>query len=142
MRVVVDANIIAALVLPLPYSTMVEEKVREWKISNVEMIAPSLIDYELVSIIRKAVALDAISESDALAGLRILADFTIQKIPPALAFHERAIAWADKLEQVVAYDSSYLAVAEINKADFWTADKQLAVKAQAAGVTWVHWIGE
>jgi predicted nucleic acid-binding protein len=142
MSVVVDANIIAALVLPLPYSSTVDKKVKDWKKSNVEMIAPSLIDYELVSILRKAVALGAISERDALAGLRILADFTIQKVAPAVSLHERALAWAEKLDQVVAYDGSYLAVAELHHAEFWTADKQLAKKAKAAGATWVHWIGD
>jgi predicted nucleic acid-binding protein len=40
-----------------------------------------------------------------------------------------------------AYDTAYLALAQINQCEFWTADEKLynSVKEK---VSWVHWIGE
>jgi predicted nucleic acid-binding protein len=55
MSVVVDANLIAALVLPLPYSDQATRKITAWNRAGVELLAPLLLEYEVAAILRKAV---------------------------------------------------------------------------------------
>ncbi|HSR30541.1 MAG TPA: type II toxin-antitoxin system VapC family toxin [Anaerolineae bacterium] len=61
---------------------------------------------------------------------------------PPVHLHERALRWADRLGHSKAYDAHYLALAEQEGIELWTADRRLANGAQQAGAHWVHWIGE
>ena len=53
-----------------------------------------------------------------------------------------AYAWAERLGQSRAYDAQYLAVAEQEGLELWTADRRLVRNAEQAGVRWVRRIGE
>jgi predicted nucleic acid-binding protein len=55
---------------------------------------------------------------------------------------ERALRWADRLGHAKAYDAHYLALAEQEGLELWTADRRLSNGAQQAGAHCVHWIGE
>ena len=55
MSKVVDANILAALVLPLPYSRQAEARFTSWKQAGTRLLAPVLMEYELGAVLRKAV---------------------------------------------------------------------------------------
>jgi predicted nucleic acid-binding protein len=59
----------------------------------------------------------------------------IDLIPDKLDLQRRAQAWARRLGQSKAYDGAYLAAAEVLRAEFWTADRELVKKA---GVDWVR----
>jgi predicted nucleic acid-binding protein len=45
-----------------------------------------------------------------------------------------------RLKRASAYDSYYLALAQVLECDFWTADKRLFNALQGAHLGWVHWI--
>ncbi|MBN1657789.1 MAG: type II toxin-antitoxin system VapC family toxin [Anaerolineae bacterium] len=60
---------------------------------------------------------------------------------PTPELHGRALSWADRLGHSKAYDAHYLALAEQEGIEFWTADRRLANGAQQAGAHWVYWIG-
>lgn len=49
---------------------------------------------------------------------------------------------AERLGQSKAYGAQYLALASRENAPLWAADLRLVRAAQAAGLGWVHWIGE
>jgi predicted nucleic acid-binding protein len=66
----------------------------------------------------------------------------IRSVAPTSFLHERAPGWAERLGQSKTYDVYYLALAEQEGAELWTADRRLANGAQQAGAAWVHWIGE
>jgi len=53
------------------------------------------------------------------------------------------LAWqlSKTLNRPRAYDTAYLAVAQLNRCEFWTADKRLYNAAHPA-LGWVRWIEE
>jgi predicted nucleic acid-binding protein len=50
----------------------------------------------------------------------------------------KSLDWAERIQQTVAYDSAFLAVAESIQAELWTADKRLAKATQSLNINWVH----
>jgi predicted nucleic acid-binding protein len=142
MNIVVDANVVAALILPLNYSDDSTNKMGAWKENGVEIFTPLLIDYEITTILRRAVSVNIISRTESLAALDKVLALNFQSLPPTREMHQRALMWAEKLGQAKAYDSQYIAVAEQINAEFWTADKSLFNTLRAQGMTWSHWIGE
>jgi predicted nucleic acid-binding protein len=142
MSVAVDANLIAALVLPLPYSDRATAKLTVWKREGTELLAPSLLEYEVSTVLRKAIVLRLLDSDDAREALRAILDLRIQCLPPTRELHERALHWAERLGHSKTYDAHYLAVAEQQHVNLWTADRRLVNASRQAQVHWVHWIEE
>lgn len=142
MSAVVDANLVAALVLPLPYSHQVTERMLAWTQAGSELLAPVLLEYEVAAILRKAVVAEWLTGELALEAMGEILALSIRCLPPTAALHEQALRWADRLGHSKAYDAHYLALAEQEGLEFWTADRRLANGARQAGVDWAHWIGE
>ena len=142
MSAVIDANLIAALVLPLPYSDQATQKVITWKQAGLELLAPVLLEYEIAAVLRKAVVAQWLTTDLALEAIGMVLTLNIQCLAPTAHLHERALRWAERLGHSKAYDAHYLALAEQEGIELWTADRRLANGAQQAGAHWVHWIGE
>jgi predicted nucleic acid-binding protein len=100
------------------------------------------MEYEVTSALRKAIAAKAITMQDAISALDKVGMINIRKVAPTKELNQLSLKWAEKLRQVVAYDAQYLAVAEQEGADLWTADKRLVNTAHQLGIVWIHWIGE
>jgi predicted nucleic acid-binding protein len=142
MSAVIDANLIAALVLPLPYSEQATKKIVAWKRAGLELLAPVLLEYEIAAVLRKAVVAQWLTTDLALEAIGEVLTLNIQCLAPTAHLHERALRWAERLGHSKAYDAHYLALAEQEGSELWTADRRLADGAQQAGAHWVHWIGE
>lgn len=142
MRLVIDANIVAALVLPLPYSGPATRRVAVWKETGVILSAPLLLEYELLTILRKAVINGWLTTAAAAAAMETVSTLNIQCQFPGPELHEQALCWAERLGHSKTYDAHYLALADRLRAELWTADRRLANGAKQAGAAWVHWIGE
>jgi len=142
MSAVVDANLIAALVLPLPYSDQATQRISAWKRAGLELLAPVLLEYEIAAILRKAVVAQWLSTDLAVEAMGKVLTLHIRCLTPTAHLHERALHWADRIGHSKAYDAHYLALAEQEGIKLWTADRRLANGAQRAGASWVHWIGE
>jgi predicted nucleic acid-binding protein len=142
MSVAIDANLLAALVLPLSYSGQATEKFTDWKRAGVPLLAPLLLEYEISSILRKAVVAQWLTPDLALEALVQILALNVQCLPPTADLHQRALGWAQRLGQAKTYDAHYMAVAEQEGVELWTADRRLANGAQQAGAAWVRWIGE
>jgi len=142
MSVVVDANLIAAIVLPLPYSDQATERITAWKRAGVELLAPLLLEYEVAAILRKAVVAGWLSTELAIEAMRMILALNIQSLPPTADLHAAGLRWAQQLGHSKTYDAHYLALAEQAGVELWTADRRLANSAQEADASWVHWIGE
>jgi predicted nucleic acid-binding protein len=128
--------------LPLPYSDLVTQGITAWKQDGIELLAPTLLEYEVGAALRKVVVADLLTTNLAAEAMRWIAALNIQCLPPTLELHERALHWSDRLGYSKTYDAHYLALAEPRQTALWTADKRLANGARQAGATWVHWIGE
>ena len=142
MTVVVDANLLASQALPLPYGDLAIQRLVLWQVSEETMLAPILLVYELTTIMRKAIATGWLSDVAAADRLDEILRAGPRLISPDNYLNREALVWAKRIGQNKAYDAHYLALAARENATLWTADKRLANVAQAAGLTWVHWIGD
>jgi predicted nucleic acid-binding protein len=142
LAIVVDANLVAALVLPLPYSSQAAEAFDHWRSRGERLIAPILLEYELTSVVRNGVALKELRAERAQPVLDQLQRSGVETVIPTLDLHRRAIRFAETIGQSKAYDAQYLALAARENAPLWTADRRLVDNARQAGLSWVHWVGD
>jgi predicted nucleic acid-binding protein len=141
-KIVVDANVCIALIIPLAYSDLAAKQWLLWQTHRFQIYAPLLWEYEVVSALRKAIAAGLISKKETEAALQRLMNLGVECHRPDSDLHRSALQWAEDVNQPVAYDSQYLALAEALEADFWTADKRLVDSLKTKKLTWLHWIGE
>lgn len=142
MTIVVDSNIVVALLLPLPYSPQAISLMDYWRHSGERLIAPALFEYEITSLIRRSVYHNQLERAQMVSVLGRLLSTGLVTLPPTRLNHEDALALAERIGQSKAYDAQYLALASRENAPFWTADRRLANAAQATGLGWVHWVGD
>ena len=135
---VVDAGVVLALLLPLPFSDRAAAEVRSLCEAREELFAPALLEYEVCSAIRRAVARKIIDDSEAGQALDRIQALRIRPITPASSLHARALSWATRLGHTKAYDAHYLALAEEMKCPLLTADLRLVRAARALGADWVR----
>jgi predicted nucleic acid-binding protein len=142
MSAVIDANLIAVVVLPLPCSDQATQRIMAWKRAGLALLAPVILEYEIAAILHKAVVAQWLTTDLAVEAIGKILTLNIRCLTPTAYLHERALRWADRLGHAKAYDAHYLALAEQEGIELWTADRRLANGAQQAGARWVHWIGE
>jgi len=123
---VVDASFMATLVLKEKYTNVAQALWQGWSLAGVDIYAPMLMPFEVVSTIRKHIKRQLISET---AGDTALAAFleltrTIELVEPT-AYLREAWTLAREHELTVVYDASYVALAEQLNADLWTGDGRM-----------------
>jgi len=138
VSVVVDANLVAALLVPLPYSARAEERRSVWNEAEEELVAPTLMEYEVCSTLRKAILGGLLPVERAQDALIRMRELDIRLVPPSVERHARALEWAERLGRSRTYDAQYMALAEELRADFWTAELRLFNRARQLGISWVH----
>jgi predicted nucleic acid-binding protein len=138
VKIVLDSNILAAQVLTLDYSDLATQKLREWIEHDAELFIPSLGLYEVASLLRKAMAIQNLSLQQVNQALQNILALDIQTIEPTPELLRKSLDWAERIQQTVAYDSAFLAVAESIQAELWTADKRLAKATQSLDLNWVR----
>jgi len=142
MSLVIDANLVISIVLPLPYSEATKDKMLSWKQFGEVLLAPALWEYEVTSALRRGVFNGLLNAGQAASALSQLMLLNVHSILPSETLNLQALGWAERLGQTRAYDAQYLALAEQAGVELWTADQRLANRAKQAGVVWVHWVGE
>jgi predicted nucleic acid-binding protein len=134
---VVDAGVVLALLLPLPYSDRAVAEMRSLMEAREELYAPALLEYEVCSAVRRAVARKILDSDRASQAIDWIQTLRIHPITPASSLHFRALSWAERLGHTKTYDAHYLALAEEMKCPLLTADLRLARAARALGADWV-----
>jgi predicted nucleic acid-binding protein len=135
--VVVDANLLVALVSGDPRGNKVFQHFTDWLTHNVDIHAPSLARYETANALTRLVAgaaFPADKVEEAWNNISIL-PITYHELTDA----KRAIEIAIALNRQTAYDASYIALAESLNAELWTLDGPLYRNAQGLGFA-VHLI--
>jgi predicted nucleic acid-binding protein len=139
-KVIIDANICLALALPLPYSREAVDRMQVWQRDRVELLVPTLWEYEVVTGLRRACLQGLITPEESHVILGEILDLAIEVIAPTFEQHQRALVLAERLGQSKIYDTQYLALAQQISAEFWTADKRLAQRSGRFNLDWVHCI--
>ena len=139
-RLVVDASVILKWYLAdEAHGEQALALLKQCAIGELEIIAPTLLTYELMNGLVIA-GRRARIDGDAVAlSFRGFLNLGIKFYDPAFFAH-KAFLYA-RLYGRSLYDSSYLALAEQEGIDFMTADERLfnSVKKE---LPWVRWIGE
>ena len=130
MTVVLDSNVVVALVLDAQRGPIVERRLREWEDAGETLHAPSLFRYEIANALTRNIAAGTIDASDATpAWERITA---IEVRLHGLTDGPTVVAVAQTLQRESAYDASYVALAQELDAELWTLDGPLARNALSA----------
>lgn len=135
---VVDASVAMKTVFPDPLRDRCLALME--RIDHLQPFAPTLWAYETVSATTKAIHFGIISQEEGKQALRDLSVLQVQLIIPDAEIQERALLWTIKLKRATAYDSFYLALAEVLDCPLWTADKRLYHALGESRPDWIHWI--
>ena len=116
--IVVDASVIAPA---LTDDDVDGDRARE-RLRGERLVAPELIDLEVVAVIRKALSANVIDERRAAMALGDLVDLDLERVSHRILL---ARIW-ELRPNVTPYDAAYVALAEMIDATLVTADRRLA----------------
>jgi predicted nucleic acid-binding protein len=138
--VVIDASIAIKAILPNPLQGYCRALVQTF--ADTQPVAPALWVYETTSAISKAVHFEQLTETEGRQALEQVDALGVQLFVPDLDQNRIAFGWTLRLRRGSAYDSFYLAIAQVLDCDLWTADKKLLNALTDARLNWLHWIEE
>lgn len=125
---VVDASVAVEYLLKTPLGRTLADTMEDGP-----LVAPELIDVEVVSVLRKAVLQGRLYEGRALMALDDLEVWPVERLPHAEFVRS---AWQYR-HNVSAYDAFYVAVADALALPLLTADGRLS-RASGLGVVVQH----
>ena len=139
-QVCIDANLALKLVLVEEESPKAQHLWDTWVDADVDIVAPPLLAFEGTSVICNKMHRGLVPPEEAelmfkafhLLGVRLL-------YPDGL--HENAWELAKQFNRPQAYDSHYLALAEILGLELWTSDERLYNSVKRT-LSWVKWLGD
>lgn len=124
-KVVVDASIALRWVLRDEKEARVDALLEQWVISLTEMVAPPLFLAEVTNALYLSVRRNRLTLQEAELALNTIIQLGVQTAePPGL--YPRSLRLAATYAVANAYDAQYLALAEIEGCEVWTADQRLA----------------
>jgi predicted nucleic acid-binding protein len=135
---VIDASVILWAVLPGPVDTL--PLFESWQ--DAFLLAPGIWLPEAISTIRYLVYGGNLNKDEARQAVEDVFSLGVETSPADIFLAQRALTWAERLQQRRAYDAFYVALADQLQASFWSADKRLVNGLRALGVSWAHWVGE
>lgn len=138
--VCVDASMALEWLFYSEHREQADGLLRDWAEEDVAMVAPPMFHAEVISAIRKSVYFKRILPED---GNRL---FTLHWGLPVrtIGSHEMyQSAWelAKRFNLPVCYDMQYLAVAELEDSELWTADRRLVNVVRGKNKR-VKWLGD
>ena len=119
-----DASLVIRLLLNAQENTPIEALWRGWYQANANLVAPTLLFYEVSNALHRYVVHQQLTGDEVNAALDAALQLGIHTYGDA-ALHKRALSMAQELGLPATYDAHYLALAERMGAQFWTADRRL-----------------
>ncbi|MFY9824265.1 MAG: type II toxin-antitoxin system VapC family toxin [Thermoanaerobaculia bacterium] len=116
-RFVIDASAAVEYLLRTPLGLRLQDLV-----DGSFLMAPALLDVEVLSVLRRAVLHRGLSEARAGLALEDLSEWPMDRIPHTTLIKE---AWRHR-HNVSAYDAFYVAVARLYEAPLLTTDGPLS----------------
>jgi len=131
--VVVDASVMLKLLLPEEGSEAVHGLWRKWVEADIEITAPFLLAYEVVSVLRNKVFRQELPPEAGDAAIGAFLSQEVSLLHPH-GIEETAWALARRWNLPAAYDAAYLALAEVTGCELWTADRRFAASVRRKAV--------
>ena len=128
-QVAIDASFLLKLFLPEDSSEQVDHQWRNWIDHSIDVVAPTLIVFETVSVLRNKVFRGILDEVDATEMIDRMRQLDLSLID-AQELIELAWGMGATLKAPTLYDCFYLAVAKLFGVPFWTSDKRLYKSAR------------
>ena len=134
---IVDASVILSAFFPDEEQAQAQALIREHVIRRVELVAPTLLLYEVTNAVVQARRRGRISDKQAE---EILSSFE------GLGIAMRSVEWGHMLPLALrfdrsAYDAAYLALAEVTGQPLITGDRRM-YNTVHEHLDWVQWIGD
>jgi predicted nucleic acid-binding protein len=140
--VVVDASIAIKWVLEEPDSDRADTLLAEWINKGKLILAPDLLAYEITNVLYRKVRKGEITLERAKEALTEISLTEIEfDFASDFALSTRAIELANHFSLPATYDSHYLALAEREGCELWTADLRMwnSVKGK---LDWLRRLGD
>ena len=139
-KVCVDASLALAWLLPAEENQVANALRREWDERGIELISPPLFHAEVTSVLRQQVYYKRLLLEEGEEAFSLYLDMDVRTVDhPRL----QEVAWelAKRFHRPRTYDMQYLAVAELEGCELWTADRRL-VNALRGRTSRVKWLGD
>ncbi|GAC1616126.1 MAG: type II toxin-antitoxin system VapC family toxin [Ktedonobacteraceae bacterium] len=140
--VVVDASIAVKWVVNEEDSDVAKTLLTKWGNTKMVVTAPSLLIYEITNIFYRHVQSGKLQSEDAKKGLDEIINKTLTfRFSPNTTLSLRAMELAHQFGLSATYDAHYLALAELQECELWTADTRMwrAVKGK---LSWIRSLGD
>jgi len=126
--------------VPAAHSDEAARLLAIWRRDDVTLVAPALLAFEVTSVLRRLVHLAELTpdEGDAAFAAFLRLDIRLS--------HRRdlfPLAWqlAQAHSRPRAYDTAYVALAQLRGCELWTGDRRL-FNAVSTALPWVRWVGD
>ena len=139
MTVVVEASLALKWVVPEDDSWAALALRSQWQASGEYLIGPPIFGFEVTNALYQLVRRGSLQPEYAEDALNALLP-SVSIVEPA-GLYGAALTIAEQLEMKATYDALYVALAEVDGCDLWTADRKLVRAAQPA-FPQVRWVGE
>ena len=127
MSVVLDANVLVALLVADEHQPAARAHLEDWLAAGEELHAPGVLPYEVANVLARLVFEGALDLDDVTEIWRDLAAFDLQLHPFDLASERPEItAITVQLRRRHATDSTYVHLAQRLETTLWTLDGALA----------------
>jgi len=139
-EVCVDASVAVKVVVTASDSNKAHALFDAWAIAGKQLIAPAFFDVEVDSMLRQKVMLrKELTPEQASSAFAPLQALPMQQVSVP---GQRQRAWeiATDFGLATVYAATYLALAEIRRCEFWTADERLFHRVKDA-LPFVKWLG-
>lgn len=139
--VCVDASVAVQIVTREDHSRQADALWTDWLRRGLRPIAPPFFPYEVCSVLRQKAALRReLTPQEEQEALDLFLSLDISILSPH-GHLQTARDLAAEFALPTVYDTAYLALARIEKCDFWTADRRFYNAVHARFDT-VHWLGD
>jgi predicted nucleic acid-binding protein len=139
--VCVDAGVFVKVLVQENLSDVARRQWERWTlVEKRKLIAPVLFLFEVVAVLRKQVYQGRLTLKEGSVALDVLLDANVEVVT-STALYRRAWKLADHFNRPTAYDAHYLALAEVEGCEFWTADERL-YNSVKDDFPLIRWLGE
>lgn len=139
MTVVVDASLAVKWVVREEHTGEALSLLDLWYRRGEQVFAPPIFRAEVTNVLHQKVRRGPLSRASAVSALELVLSLVAISEPDGL--YARALNLASGLGLAAAYDALYLALAEYEGCELWTADQRLAQQATPR-LPLVRWVGE